>query len=67
VHCIFCISEIEDAATVCPACQRDLAVPVALLKERDELLRKRDRLASDLIDAKAKIASRTWFGRSSRN
>jgi hypothetical protein len=58
VRCIFCQSDIDDTATVCPACNRDLVVPPALLKERDELVEKRDLLMAELADAKAMLESR---------
>jgi len=64
VRCVFCNTDIDDAAVVCPACQRDVAVPPALLKERDDLLKKRERLISKLADAKATLASRALFRRS---
>jgi len=63
VRCIFCASDIDDTAIVCPSCQRDVGVPPALLAERDELLDKRDRLISHLADAKARLASRALFKR----
>lgn len=37
---------------VCAACSRDIAVPVALIKERDDLVRKRDALREELSKAK---------------
>jgi hypothetical protein len=43
-----------------------VAVPPALLKERDDLQKKRERLISKLADAKATLASRNLFGRRSR-
>jgi len=63
VRCIFCASDIDDNAAVCPSCQRDVAVPPPLLAERDELLGKRDKLISDLADAKAKLASHSLLKR----
>jgi hypothetical protein len=66
VRCLFCNSEIDDAAKVCPACQRDVAVPASLLTERDKLFDKRDQLKSDLADARTRLAAqplwRRWFG-----
>jgi len=66
VRCVFCNSDIDDAALVCPACQRDVAVPPSLLKERTELFSKRDQLTSDLAEAKTRLASRALFKRRSR-
>jgi hypothetical protein len=67
VACPFCNSVIHDAVLVCPACQRDVAVPAALIKERDELLGRRARLVSDLAEAKAALASRGAFRLRSRD
>jgi hypothetical protein len=58
VVCPFCNSLIDGLTLVCPACRRDVAVPTALLKERDELVNRRGRLISDLAEAKARLASR---------
>ena len=66
MRCVFCNSDIDDVAAVCPACQRDVAVPPALLKERDDLVKKRERLTWKLSDAKATLASRTLSKRSHR-
>jgi hypothetical protein len=66
VRCAFCNSNIDDAALVCPACQRDVAVPPSLLMERNELFKKRDQLISDLADAKTRLASRALFKRRSQ-
>jgi hypothetical protein len=40
-------------ALVCTSCSRDIAVPVSLLTERDELLQKRDSVRQQLIEARA--------------
>ena len=61
--CPFCNSLIDDLALVCPACRRDVAVPTALLKERDELVSRRGRLIFDLAEAKTRLASR-WLSQS---
>jgi hypothetical protein len=66
VRCLFCASDIDDAAAVCPSCQRDVAVPPSLLAERDELLGKRDRLISYLAEARARLAARSPFRLGSR-
>jgi hypothetical protein len=58
VACPFCNSAIEESVLVCSTCRRDVAVPPALLKERDELLSRRARLVSDLTEAKAELAAR---------
>lgn len=63
MQCPFCNLNIADDATVCPACQRDTVVPPTLLKERDELIRKRDRLIEDLNKAKIELKACKMFGR----
>ena len=50
--CPFCRRENAPAALVCASCSRDIAVPVALLGERDELARKRDAVREELSKAK---------------
>jgi len=56
--CFFCKAEQDEQAFVCPACGRDTAIPAPLVTEHHALLQKRDRLRSDLIEAKARLASR---------
>ena len=50
--CPFCLQENAPAALVCASCLRDIAVPVSLLNERDELARKRDAVREELSNAK---------------
>lgn len=50
--CPFCLQENVSAALVCASCSRDIAVPVSLLNERDELARKRDAVREELAKAK---------------
>ena len=50
--CPFCLQEIASGALVCASCSRDIAVPVSLLEERDELARKRDAVREELLKAK---------------
>jgi hypothetical protein len=50
--CPFCVQENASAALVCAACSRDIAVPVSLIKERDDLVRKRDAVREELSKAK---------------
>jgi hypothetical protein len=40
VICPFCAQENASAALVCASCSRDIAVPLSLIDERDDLLRK---------------------------
>jgi hypothetical protein len=56
--CFFCKAEKDEQALVCPACGRDTAVPAPLAAEHQALLQKRDRLRADLVEAKARLASR---------
>lgn len=42
-------------ARVCGSCGRDIAVPEKLLTERDDLVRKRDVLRSELLAARAEL------------
>ena len=44
----YCRSENDKDALVCAACARDIAVPLTLIAERDELLRKREALRDEL-------------------
>jgi len=50
--CPFCLQENASAALVCASCSRDIAVPVSLLEERDQLARKRDTVREELSRAK---------------
>jgi hypothetical protein len=50
--CPFCLQDNASAALVCASCARDIAVPVSLLNERDELARKRDAVREELAQAK---------------
>lgn len=58
MRCPFCASEKDENALVCPACNRDTAVPQSLRTEHEELLRKRDSLRVELAQAKDKLAAR---------
>jgi hypothetical protein len=56
--CFFCKAEKDEQALVCTACGRDTAVPESLAAEHQALLQKRDRLRANLIEARARLASR---------
>lgn len=58
MQCPFCLAEKDDRAPVCPTCNRDTAIPELLLKERDDLVRKRDLLRDELAMKEARIAQR---------
>ncbi len=48
MHCPFCMSENVEDSLVCATCARDIAVPPALLAEREDLLRKRELIRGEL-------------------
>jgi len=48
MKCPYCRSDNVEGALVCTACSRDIAIPSPLIAERDEILRKRDSLRSEL-------------------
>ena len=50
--CPFCLRENASGALVCASCTRDIAVPMSLLNERDELARKCDAVRDELSKAK---------------
>jgi hypothetical protein len=51
-RCPFCLQENASGALVCSSCSRDIAAPVSLLNERDDLVRKRDVAREELSQAK---------------
>jgi len=53
--CPFCRKENEAGALVCEFCSRDIAVPESLSAEREKLIRKRDLLRNELMQAKAEL------------
>jgi hypothetical protein len=52
ITCPFCAQGNASAALVCASCSRDIAVPVSLIDERDDLVRKRDAAREELSKAK---------------
>jgi hypothetical protein len=50
--CPFCVQENASEALVCASCSRDISVPVALINERDDLVRKREAVREELSKAK---------------
>ena len=42
-------------ALVCASCSRDIAVPVSLIAERDDLARKRETVREQLIKARSDV------------
>lgn len=57
MRCPLCADENDDGAVVCRSCGRDIAIPPALLAERDMLRDKRDALARELAKAHARLDS----------
>jgi hypothetical protein len=55
ITCPFCAQENASAALVCASCSRDIAVPVSLTDERDDLLRKRDAAREELSKARRSL------------
>jgi len=55
MKCTYCGFDNLDSALVCGTCARDVAIPATLISERDELLRKRDLLRSELQQARDEI------------
>jgi hypothetical protein len=53
--CPFCHRENVEGALVCVACSRDIAVPETLLAERDDLIRKRDLIRTELRKAREEL------------
>lgn len=53
--CPYCLKENADAVLVCVTCSRDIAVPAALLAERDDLIVKRDAARKELQTALAEL------------
>jgi len=53
--CPFCRGENDPAALVCAVCATDIAVPQALLDERDDLIRKRDTMRDQLSHARREL------------
>ena len=55
MNCTYCGSENTQDALVCATCSRDIAIPLTLIAERDELLRKRKLLLDELRHARNEI------------
>jgi hypothetical protein len=61
MSCPFCLSENSGEVLVCA---RDIAIPASLITERDDLLRKRDRVRDELRRARQEIETIITRGRS---
>jgi hypothetical protein len=55
IICPFCVRENASAALVCISCARDIAVPVSLIEERNDILRKRDAVKEELRMARIEL------------
>lgn len=55
MQCPFCCAEIVADTQVCRTCNRDVAIPEALRKEREDLLRMRDTLRQELAEHEARL------------
>ena len=55
MNCPYCMAEYTEGRLVCAICSRDIAVPPALLAERDVLKRKRDLVRDELQKAKDEL------------
>ena len=55
MNCTYCRAENTQGALVCATCSRDIAIPLTLIAEREELLRKRDLLLNELRRARDEI------------
>lgn len=55
MQCPFCCAEIAADTLVCRTCNRDVAIPDALRKEREDLLRIRDTLRQELAEHEARL------------
>jgi hypothetical protein len=55
MSCPYCLAENIEGRLVCVSCSRDIAVPPALLAERDDLKRKRDLIRGELQRARDEL------------
>jgi hypothetical protein len=55
MNCPYCMAATVESRLVCAICSRDIAVPPALLAERDQLKRKRDLIRGELQKAKDEL------------
>lgn len=53
--CPFCLKQNAPEALVCDSCSRDIAVPLSLTAERDDLVRKRDAIREELLRANGEL------------
>ena len=57
--CPFCLKENASKALVCDSCSRDITIPQSLIAERDDLVRKRDIVRKQLLEASAELEELT--------
>ena len=48
MNCPFCSQETGSTVLVCGSCARDIALPISLIAERDDLVRKLEGARNDL-------------------
>jgi hypothetical protein len=53
--CPFCARENVSDALVCGSCSRDIAAPLTLIAERDDLARKRDMVRDELMRVRGEL------------
>ena len=53
--CPFCQKQNAPEGLVCGFCSRDIAVPLSLMAERDDLARKRDAIREELLRANGEL------------
>jgi hypothetical protein len=63
MRCPFCAAEKEETALVCATCRRDTAIPSSLQAEHEELIRKRETLQAELVQARERLAARSRWRR----
>ena len=55
--CPYCLRENDDRVLVCTTCSKDIAIPDVLVKERLDLIAKRDAARDKLARIRSEIAS----------
>ena len=53
--CPYCRKDNDASALACESCSRDIAIPESLLAEREGLIRKRDLLRDEVLQATGKL------------
>jgi hypothetical protein len=66
MNCPFCSHETGSAVLVCSSCARDIAVPISLIAERDDLVRKLEDARNALSKMQDEITSLSRVKKRSR-